>query len=326
MISAENKGFEFFAIGEAVIDFISTAIAASLASAKKFHAYVGGQPTNLAIDLALLGKNTGIASCVGADGFGDYIIQYLKDSRVNTDRIQQTEAAPTSISIIARHTITPDFVINRGADAYLQANSGHEDVVANSRIVHSSAFALSREPARSVVMDSLRLADKNDCLVTFDPNYHPKIWPDTDEMVDKLKSVYQSVDVTKPSLDDCKRIFGKNMPPKECAERFLDWGAKVVLITMGSQGVFLAIGDSGERYRIQPENVDVADVTGAGDAFWAGYLAAILDGSSQIEAATLGQVVAEAKVGVMGPITDMPSIDALKERARSVKISRVNEK
>jgi len=320
----ENTRFDLFAIGEAVIDFISTEMAGSLASANKFHTFVGGQPTNLAIDLALLGKNTGIACCVGADGFGDYIIQYLKDSQVNTDYIQQTESAPTSISIIARHTITPDFVINRGADACLQDGFELEDVVANSRIVHSSAFALSREPARSTVVAGLRMADKNDCLVTFDPNYHPKIWPDTDEMVDKLKSVYQYVDVTKPSLDDCERIFGKPMPPQEFAEQFLDWGSKVVIITMGSQGVYLAM-NSGERYSIQPENVEVADVTGAGDAFWAGYLAAILEGSTQLDAACFGQVVAEAKVSVMGPFTDMPPVSILKERAQSVKISRIKE-
>ena len=144
-------GFDFFAIGEVVIDLISTTMADSLTSAKKFHAYVGGQPTNLAIDLALLGKNTALAACVGNDGFGDLIIQFLKESGVSTDLIQHTDTAPTSISIIARNTKTPDFVIHRGADASLRINSAQEQEIVKSRIVHSSAFALAREPARSTV-------------------------------------------------------------------------------------------------------------------------------------------------------------------------------
>ncbi len=315
-------GFDFFAIGEVVIDLISTTMADSLTSAKKFHAFVGGQPTNLAIDLALLGKNTALSACVGSDGFGDLIIQFLKERGVSTELIQPTDAAPTSISIIARNTKTPDFVINRGADAYLRFNSVHEQVVANSRVVHSSAFALAREPSRAAVMEILRLARKQNCLVTFDPNYHPKIWPDTDEMVSHLEAVYQFVDITKPSLDDCERIFGNRLSPQDYAKRFLAWGPSVVIITMGSEGVFLATS-SGDRYEIHPKTVDVADVTGAGDAFWAGFLSAHLEGRDHLEAACFGQVVAEAKVGFMGPLTDMPAINVLKERAKLVEFTSV---
>lgn len=321
-MTSAQAGLDLYAIGEVVIDFISTTMVDSLALAKKFNSFVGGQPANLAIDLALLGKKTTLAACVGNDGFGQMIIQFLKECGVSVDLIQQTDQAPTSTAIIARHTKTPDFVINRGADTHLQLNSEQEQMIAQSRIVHSSAFALAREPARSAVMDAFQLARDNDCLVSFDPNYHPKIWPDSGEMNNHLKSVYRFVDVTKPSLDDCERIFGNNSSPKEYAERFLDWGPSVVMITKGSEGVFLATA-AGDRYEIYPKEVDVADVTGAGDAFWAGYLSAILDGSTQLEAACFGQVVAEAKVGVMGPITDMPVIGELNKRVLSVEYAKV---
>ena len=321
-MTSEPAGFDFYAIGEVVIDLISTTMADSLTSAKKFQAFVGGQPTNLAIDLALLGKNTALAACVGNDGFGDLIIQFLKESGVSTDLIQRTDTAPTSISIIARNTKTPDFVIHRGADASLGLNSAQEQEIVKSRIVHSSAFALAREPARSTVMEILKTASENQCVVTFDPNYHPKIWPDTADMVTHLKAVYQFVDITKPSLDDCERIFGNRLSPQEYADLFLDWGPSVVIITMGSEGVFVATS-SGERYKIHPKTVDVADVTGAGDAFWAGFLSAHLEGKNHLEAACFGQVVAEAKVGVMGPITDMPTISILKERAKLVEFTSV---
>lgn len=45
----------------------------ALASAKKFHIFAGGQPANLAIDLAILGKRTALAACVGSDDFRDLI-------------------------------------------------------------------------------------------------------------------------------------------------------------------------------------------------------------------------------------------------------------
>ena len=321
-MTSEQTGLDLYAIGEVVVDFISISMADSLAEAKKFHSFVGGQPANLAIDLALLGRNTALAACVGDDGFGKMITQFLKDSGVRTEFIQSTDQAPTSTAIIARNTKTPDFVINRGADACLCFNADHKQVISNSRIVHSSAFALAREPSRSAVLETLKFAHDSRCLVTFDPNYHPKTWPDSGEMKFYLKSAYQFVDVTKPSLDDCERIFGERMSPNDYAERFLEWGPSIVLITMGSEGVYLATS-AGDYYEIFPKKVDVADVTGAGDAFWAGYLTSILDGSSPLEAACFGQVVAEDKVGVMGPITDMSDIGELTERAKSVKYTKI---
>lgn len=321
-MTIERAGLDLYAIGEVVVDFISISMADSLAEAKKFHSFVGGQPANLAIDLALLGRNTALAACVGDDGFGKMITKFLKERGVKTEYIQCTEKAPTSSAIIARHTNTPDFVINRGADAYLCFNSDHKQVIASSRIVHSSAFALAREPSRSAVLETLNFAHDNGCLVTFDPNYHPKTWPDSGGINEHLISVYHHVDVTKPSLDDCVRIFGERMSPENYAERFLEWGPSIVLITKGSEGVYLATS-AGDNYEIFPKKVDVADVTGAGDAFWAGFLTAILDGSSPLEAACFGQVVAEAKVGVMGPITDMPDLEELTERAQSVKYTKI---
>ena len=62
----------------------------------------------------------------------------------------------------------------------------------------------------------------------------------------------------------------------------------------------------------------MADSTGAGDAFWAGFLSALLQGESVIEAARQGQVLAEIKVGEFGPLVDLPSIDQLKQRSADI--------
>ncbi len=314
--------FDFFAIGEALVDFISDNIVDSLAMAKKFHVFVGGQSANLAIDLALLGKNTGLAACVGDDGFGDLICEYLESVGVATDYLTRVSMYPTTVAINARQTKTPDFIIHRGADTFLDICNGLEEVICESRIVHTSAFALARQPARSTITRALRMAHENGCLVTLDPNYHPHNWPDTPEFVNDLKTACMYVDVIKPSLDDCVRLFGSGSSPAEYASSFLDWGPSVVIITMGGEGVLLA-SSSGPSYHITPNKVTVADVTGAGDAFWAGYLYSWLEGSPALEAVCLGQVVAEAKVGVMGPITQMPQLDELMVSARGVRYKEV---
>jgi fructokinase len=86
---------------------------------------------------------------------------------------------------------------------------------------------------------------------------------------------------------------------------------------MGAAGVSL-ITAGGRAYHIKPSDATVADVTGAGDAFWAGLLMALLDGYPPEEAACLGQIVAEAKIGTVGPMSQMPDRTGLYQQLKSI--------
>jgi sugar/nucleoside kinase (ribokinase family) len=81
----------------------------------------------------------------------------------------------------------------------------------------------------------------------------------------------------------------------------------------------------GEMSHIRPSDIDVADVTGAGDAFWSGLLLALLDGYAPDEAACLGQIVAEAKIGTVGPIPKMPDRTGLYRKLREIKDAAIAE-
>ena len=64
--------------------------------------------------------------------------------------------------------------------------------------------------------------------------------------------------------------------------------------------------------------MQVLDATGAGDAFWAGLLVGLLDGHSAYEAACLGQMVAELKIGTVGPLPQMPDRASLYRRLEAI--------
>lgn len=320
--SKDKPGYDLLALGEALVDLISSTESSSLTEAASFERYRGGQPTNLAANMALLGKRTAVAATVGEDGFGHYVYKQLAASNVATDFVQFTSQAATSMAVITRHTGTADFVIARGADAYLQPSSLLEKAAANSRVVHTSAFGLSRQPARTTILDALEVAREAGGFISLDPNYHPKIWPDTPDFLAILKSACQFVEVTKPSLDDCGRLFGVDHKPAFYAQKFLDWGCQIVILTLGAQGLLLATA-AGDLYEFTGNAIRVVDATGAGDAFWAGFLSALLDGSSIIDAARVGQIVAEIKLGTVGPIRRLPARDDLIRRANSIHYRKV---
>jgi sugar/nucleoside kinase (ribokinase family) len=312
------KRYDFIAVGEALVDLISDEIVSSLADAKRFHRFLGGQVTNVAWNVRMLGGQTAMIGCVGDDGFGNFIYQQLALLGIGIDCLCISAEAPTSIAINARQTATPDFIIHRGADSLIVPQEKCLEVIKTSRVVHTSAFALSREPARSTILHYLEIAQQSDCMVTLDPNYHPLIWPDVTDFQSALMEAFQWVDVTKPSLDDCHRLFGPDLSPLAYAERFLHWGVEIVALTMGKQGALLATAE-GDLCRIKPGAAVATDVTGAGDAFWAGLLVALLDGYPTDEAACFGQIVAAAKISTVGPVAQMPARADLYEQLEAVK-------
>ena len=316
-LKSDSYNYDFLALGEALIDFISDEVVDSLAEANNFQYFLGGQVTNLTMNMASLGKRVALAACVGDDGFGQFIREKLRQRNVDTTHLQTAPKYATSLAIVARQTKTPDFIIHRGADAKLKKTKALKNAAANARIIHTSAFALSRDTTRSTVFQVLEIAQKKGTLISLDPNYHPNIWPDTDHFLEILRRAYQFVEITKPSLDDCERIFGADMPAQEYLERFLAWGAKTVVLTMGAEGTLLGLGD-GKTYHLQPSPTPVVDVTGAGDAFWSGLLFETLAGASPLESARFGQALAEIKIGTIGPLKEMPSHEQIYLRSQKI--------
>lgn len=316
-----DHSFDLLAIGESLVDFISEEITDHVGNADGFQAFLGGQVTNLATNVARLGKQVSLATCVGRDGLGKFILKDLRQKRVDTTFVQNTPDAPTTISIASRSLTTPDFVIYRGADAHLSISQALMEIIPQCSIVHTSAFALSQDPARSTIFDLLAEAKKWNKIITLDPNYHPGIWPDSPNFIELLKSAYQYATITKPSIEDCIRLFGEGKSLRQYADIFKSWGAKIVIITLGREGVFFS-NDDGSCYKIRPNPIQVADVTGAGDAFWAGVITGTLNGLNTLDAVRAGQVIAEIKLKSIGPIIDMPSWHQIIEDLQSIQFEK----
>lgn len=316
----EKSKSKFLLLGEAVVDLISTGIVNNLEDASNFQKFAGGEVSNLAMNLSRLGFPAALGACVGRDSFGIFLREELAEAGVNLAYLQSTSEAPTTIIPVARQTETPDFTVYRGADRCLTLTDPLISAVADSKAVHTSAFALSQDPCRSTIYHLLKAAHKADLLISLDPNYHPGIWPDLPDYLLFLKEIFQLITVTKPSLDDCIRIFGSGLKPVEYLELFLNLGPAVVVLTMGSQGALLGTS-AGERVHIHANSVPVMDVTGAGDAFWSGLLSGLFQGMSALEAAQLGQAIAEYKIGILGPMKEFLPLEDFIKQAQKIKFT-----
>ena len=85
----QKKKKNILCVGETLIDFIGLQSGVTISETKDYHRYLGGSPTNVAINLARLGLNVNMVSTVGDDGFGSYAIQRLERLGVETSSIKR---------------------------------------------------------------------------------------------------------------------------------------------------------------------------------------------------------------------------------------------
>lgn len=298
------KRFDVLTIGETLVDCIAQEKGIPLTHVTHFKEYLGGSPANIACAVARLGGRSGLISKVGNDVVGQMCLQELGKAHVDMTNVVVEATMPTSRAYVSRTEGTPEFRIAREADATLQLYELDMDAITHARIMHASAFSLSLEPLRSTVIAALTQAHNTGTLVSLDPNFHPQIWPDRAEALQILQQLYPLVSLTKPSLDDAIRLFGPGLTHDAYLDKFLAMGAKLVVLTSGPE--YVLIGDD-QQYRayIPVPPTHVADVTGAGDWFWAAFLIAYLDGLPYLEAAHFAIKVAAYKIGTVGPISTM---------------------
>jgi sugar/nucleoside kinase (ribokinase family) len=289
---------DVLAVGEALVDLISLEPVDALEDATRFERHLGGEPANVVHNVARLGGRAALVARVGDDGFGRFVRAELAAAGVDVRGVRLHPGAPTTVCAVARHAGTPDFAVLRGADRLLDASDVELAAGLRARAVHTSAFALSHASARRPLLELLRARRADGALVSFDPNYHPSVWADG-EPLQVLAETLPHVDVVKPSTEDCHRLFGLE-PVEVSARRFLDLGARRVVLTLGAEGA-LVLADGASTLHASRATA-VVDVTGAGDAFWAGLLMGLVDGQELDTAVGAGLAVAALKLGGAGPL------------------------
>jgi fructokinase len=116
-----------------------------------------------------------------------------------------------------------------------------------------------------------------------------------------MRQVYRYVTLTKASLDDAHRFFGPGHSAHEYIRMFHELGPRTVVFTMGKEGSLIS-EDSCLLGHLPSRPVEVTDATGAGDAFWAGFLVALLDGNPPKRCLLFAREVAELKLRTIGPL------------------------
>jgi sugar/nucleoside kinase (ribokinase family) len=134
-----------------------------------------------------------------------------------------------------------------------------------------------------------------------------------DSLVDLACGASEHFNIVKASDEDTATIFDWDNPDA-AAERFLDCGPEVVVITMGARGV--RVYTAGNRWHVPPLPGRVIDTTGGGDTFMAGFLSEYLRSANPLRAAQWGCATAICVIEQSGGVRleRMPTHQQVQDR------------
>jgi fructokinase len=300
---------DILCVGEVLIDFIGHQEDVLINETRDYHRYLGGSPTNVAMNATRLGLNATLVATVGNDGFGTYIFDKLSDVGVNTSHINTLDNKSTSVIFVSRSEGTPDFIPFREADRCIYEGQISSEILSKTKIFHTTCFALSKNPAQTTILKKAREAYDLGCKLSIDVNYAKKLWKSQKKAFQVIKTYCQFNPLIKISEDDMLRLFEKELPHQEIFQFFHNHGVDVVCLTLGSNGVKLA--QKGKEVLQMPAiKIDkVMDSTGAGDAFWSGFLFAYIKEKPVEECLDIALKLAALKLQNVGRLPD--NIDIL---------------
>ena len=275
-------------IGEALIDFIPQRKGCALKDVEGFTRVAGGAPANVAGAAARLGIPAMVLTQLGADAFGDYIIQSLKDSGIDTSHILQTKEHDTSLSFVSlQEDGNRDFKFYRRTAADLQYSPDNisEDILDECGMVHFCSVSLMDSPMKEAHRKLLDLATRKGVLISFDPNLRFSLWDDEEALRNAVLEFLPYADILKLSDEELEFITGRT----DIEAALLQGRCRYIIYTQGKEGASLY--RKGECITSKGHRVDVVDTTGAGDSFIGAFLYCLLkEGNGDLEEISCGQL------------------------------------
>jgi ribokinase len=275
--------------------------AAETLAGSGFQMTPGSKGGNQAVALARLGAKVAMIAAVGDDSNGAELVAGLTRDGVDCAFVHKAAGTVTGCAMVAVDDFGQNaIIVVAGANATLTPDI----VAARAALIDAAPYVVCQmEVPVETVGWTLKRARASGATVILNPA--PILGP---LPVDWLPAI----DVLIPNEIEAEALTGIPVTApdaaREAARRLRALGARIVLVTLGAQGVFAATADGEAHYQAVP--VAAVDTTGAGDVFVGGFVAALSGGAAVADAIRFGQQAASISVTRPGA---QPAIPFLRE-------------
>jgi fructokinase len=277
------------AIGEMLIDFIPQEKGTALKDVISFEKAPGGAPANVAAAVAKYGAPSRLITKLGKDAFGDFLIETVANLGVDTSHILRTDKANTGLAFVALSSEGErqfTFYRNPSADLLLEADELDEESFGTGDYLHFCSVDLVESPMKAAHKRAIELVKAKQGIISFDPNVRLPLWESEEACRAAILEFLPLAHIVKISDEELTFITGIE-EEAEALRSLFRGDVEVVVYTQGGAGATV-ITKQFERFG-SGYQVQVADTTGAGDAFIGGFLFKLLE--QNVETTNLTQFV-----------------------------------
>jgi len=268
----------------------------------------GGVARNIAENLARLGLNSVLLSCVGNDKEGMAVLEETRMAKVDVSLVtvlpdNRTGSYTAILDIDGEmymslndlsicNQITPKMIADRWSHI---AAAGHVFIDANLT-AETLAYVIARCKEENLslyidpvsVPDAAKLPESLHGIDTIFPN--------------RVEASLLADNMKVSSLDEYRKA----------ARRLQEKGVRNVVITLSEEGIYY-LGEDGTEFLLPSMVNQVVDVTGAGDAFASGYMFGIVKGEEPLNAAKLGMAASRLTMETDQSVSSLIQAESLYE-------------
>lgn len=256
----------------------------------------GGSAGNTMACFASFGGKGAYIGKVANDKFGDVFAHDTRAIGVHFESAPLIGGKPTAQCIIL---VTPD--AHRTMNTYLGActqlteDDVNEDLIANAQVTYLEGYLFDEPKAKAAFFKAADLVKKHNrklSLTLSDPFCVVRYR-------DEFKALVENhVDILFANEEELKELT--QISDTEQAIKSIRGACDIIAVTLGDKGSAIVTPD--KTFRIAPiMPKQLVDTTGAGDAYAAGFLFGLTEGTDLPECGRLGSLAASEVISHMGP-------------------------
>ncbi|AKN71293.1 carbohydrate kinase [Streptomyces sp. PBH53] len=224
-------------LGESMVTFLPGR-PGRLADVPSFDRAIGGAESNVACALAAFGHTARWVSRVGADGFGDHLVERIAGYGVDVSAVRRDPDRPTGVYFRTagdRGTGAHEVAYYRAGSAASAMSTRNVDLAAvrAARVLHLSGITAALSDTCLDLLRALTAPGPDRPLVSFDVNHRPGLWR-TAEGPRVLLEVARHADVVFVGEDEAEQAWGVTGGPEAIRGVLPEPG--VVVVKQGERG------------------------------------------------------------------------------------------
>ncbi|MGV7213088.1 bifunctional 5-dehydro-2-deoxygluconokinase/5-dehydro-2-deoxyphosphogluconate aldolase [Bradyrhizobium sp. UFLA05-112] len=292
------KKLDVITIGRSSVDLYGAQVGGRLEDMGSFNKYIGGSPTNIACGAARLGLKSGLITRVGDEHMGRFIREQLQREGVDVQGVKTDPARLTALVLLGirdEDQFPLIFYRENCADMALSEDDIEEAFIASARAVVPTGTHLSNPRTEATVLKALRLARAHGARTALDIDYRPNLWGlaghgagesrfiESATVTRKLQGALHLFDLIVGTEEEF-HIAGGSTDTVAALRAVRALTPATLVCKRGAKGAVAfaaAIPDSLDDGEMGPGfPIEVFNVLGAGDGFFAGLLRGWLDDES----------------------------------------------